>query len=161
MFNCIHQSCAPQRRRTKISSTTSEQGRQSAFSRSDSFSAVDLVGQLFLTSRLRGLFASGRRDVEPAILQARPLSVVTSAVNSFAVTWLQSVLGISATRGCVLLLAGAFVGLHWCRHSAGAFHGLHWCGHSALCFASPLLKQTDTRHSQCDSHFVLSAWPSR
>ena len=77
--------------------------RQSAFSRSDSFSAVDLVGQLFLPSRLHGLFASGRRDVEPAILPARPLSVITSAVNSFAVTWVQSVLGIGATRRSVFV----------------------------------------------------------
>ena len=70
-------------------------------------------------------------DVEHAILPARPLSVITSAVNSYAVTWVQSVRGICATRGCVLLLAGAFLGLHWCRRSA-------------LCFASSLLKRTDT-----------------
>ena len=106
-------------------------GCHNAFSRSDSFSAIDLVGQLFLPSRLRGLFASGRRDVEPAILPTRPLSVVISEINSFAVTWVQSVIGIGATRECVLFLAGTFLGLHWCRHSA-------------LCFASSLLKRTDT-----------------
>ena len=135
----------------------------------DLFSVVDLVGQLFLPADFAAL-ASGRRDVEPAILPARPLSVITSAVNSFAVTWVPSVVGIGATRGCVLLLAGAFLGLHWCRHSAGAFLGLHWCRHSAgafpglhwcrhfagaflglhwcrhsaLCFASSLHKRIDT-----------------
>ena len=131
---------------------------QSAFSRSDSLSAVDLDGQRFLHSRLRGLLASGRRDVQPAILPACPLSVITSAVNSCAAHlsperpwhWRESRVRLSSIAGAFLGLhwcrhfAGAFLGLHWCRHSAGASLGLHWCRHSALCFASSLHKRTDT-----------------
>ena len=112
------------------------------------FSAVDLVGQLFLPSRLRGLFASGRRDVEPGILPTRPLSVVTSAVNSFAVTWVQSVLGIGATCG-------------WCASWSSLVSTFRSLFCQCASHADRHFQSDSPHHSQCDSNSVPSAWLSR